>query len=98
MAKFKAYELVGRKAYAGRKILKTRFVDTEDKSRFVAKQYNNTGATNEFFARATTMTTGRLVDALACQHRHSRMTLDVCRAFLCSIEDETVLVEPGGLR
>ena len=89
MAKFKAYEAVDRKDYAGHKILKTRFVDTEEKSRFVAKEYN-TGATDEFFAQATTMTTGRLVDAMACKHRHSRMILDVHRAFLHLPEDETV--------
>ena len=73
--------------------MKTRFVDTDEKSRFVAKEYN-TGATDEFFAQATTMTTGRMVDALACKRRHSRMILDVHRAFLHLIEDETVLVEP----
>ena len=61
MAKFAAYVPVDRKAYAGYKILKTRFVDTDEKSRFVAKEYN-TGATDEFFAQATN-STGRLVDA-----------------------------------
>ena len=91
MAKLKAYVPVDRKAYAGYKILKTRFVDTDEKSRFVAKEYN-TGATDEFFAQATTMSTGRLVGALACKHRHSRMILDVHRAFLHLTEEETVLV------
>ena len=43
-------------------ILKTRFVDTDEKSRFVAKEYN-TGAADEFYAQATAMSTGRLVDA-----------------------------------
>ena len=47
MAKFDSYEAVDRQAYAGHKILKTRFVDTDEKSRFVAKEYN-TGATDEF--------------------------------------------------
>ena len=64
MAKFDAYEAVDQQACAGHKILKTRFVDTDEKSRFVAKEYN-TGATDEFYAQATTMSTGRLVDALA---------------------------------
>ena len=93
MAKFKAYEPVDRRAYAGHKILKTRFVDTDEKSRFVAKEYN-TGATDEFFAQATMMSTGRLVDALACKRWHSRMILDVHWAFLHLTEEETVLVEP----
>ncbi len=67
-------------------------MDAEDKSRLVAKEYN-TGDTDEFFAQATTMPKCRLVDALAYQRRHSRMTLDVRRAVLHLIEGQTVLVE-----
>ncbi len=38
MAKLKAYEAVDRKDYVGHKILKTRFVDTDDESRFLATE------------------------------------------------------------
>ena len=95
MEKFQAFEAVDRKAYSGYKVLQTRFVDTDEKSRFVAKEYN-TFATGEFFAQATTMSTGRLVDAIAAHHRGSRMILDVHRAFLHLPEDEVVVIEPPG--
>ena len=87
MGKFSAYAPVRREDYPNAKFLRTRFVDTEGKSRFVAKEFN-TGATDEFFAQASTMSTGRLVDVLASHRRHSRLVLDVHRAFLHLVEDD----------
>ena len=92
MGKFSAYAPVRREDYPNAKFLRTRFVDTEGKSRFVAKEFN-TGATDEFFAQAS----GRLVDVLASHRRHSRLVLDVHRAFLHLVEDEIVLVDPPAL-
>ncbi len=43
MAKFSACEPIDRKDFAGHRILKTRFVDTNDKSRLVAKEYHTGG-------------------------------------------------------
>ncbi len=81
MERFQAFEAIDRQAYSGHKVLQTRFVDTDEKSRFMAEEHN-AFATDEFFAQTTTMSTGRLVDAIAAYHRGSRMVLDAHRAFL----------------
>ncbi len=93
MAKFGAYEMVDRKDFEGRKVLKTWFVDAENKSRFVVKDFNS-GAMDEPSAKATTMSAGCLVDIPVTQRRHSRLTLGIRRGVLHVIEDEVVLVEP----
>ena len=63
MNKFEAYRPVKHEDYPGVKVMPSGFVDTDEKSRFVAKEYN-TGATGEFFAQSTTMVTGRLIDVM----------------------------------
>ena len=88
-----SFEVVNRDEYAGQKVLATHFVDTEGTSRFVAKEFN-TGATDEFYAKATTMTTNKLIDIIATKRCHARLVMDISRAFLHLEEKETVLVEP----
>ena len=93
LEKFDSFEGVPRDEYNNHKILGTRFVDTDEKSRFVAKEFD-TGPTDQFYAQATTMTTNRLVDVLATKRGHGRLIMDIHRAFLHLVEDELVLVEP----
>jgi len=93
LVELEAFEVVPADKAAGQLVLNTRFVDTKDKSRFVAKEIR-TYATDEFYAPASTPTTGRLVDSWAIKKQLSRLALDVGRAFLHVPEDEIVFAKP----
>ena len=77
----------------GTKLLPTRFVDTEEKSRFVAKEIA-TYATDAFYAPSSTSPTARMIDLAACKLRLLRLVMDVRRAFLILPETEVVYCRP----
>ena len=77
----------------GTKLLPSRFVDTEEKSRFVAKEIA-TSATDAFYSPSSTSPTARMVDLTACKLRLPRLVLDVRRAFLNVPETEIVYCRP----
>lgn len=93
LEKFKAFKPVPAETAVGKKVLPTRFVDTVEKSRFVAKEFN-TYVTDDYYAQATTVTTNKLIDLLAARRRYARLILDVHRAFLHLVEDEEIYVVP----
>ena len=94
LEKFEAYVVIrSSEMPVGARVLPTRFVDTAEKSRFVAKEIA-TYRTDEFFAPSSTAPTSRMIDILACKCGLARLTLDVKRAFLNVPEDEEIYVQP----
>lgn len=79
--KFDVFEVVDSQLAKKYPVLSTRMVDTDEKSRFVAREiaeYRN----NDFYAPSSASATTRMVDIDAFRMGKSRMTLDVARASL----------------
>ena len=74
-------------------MLPIRSVDTAGKSRFAAKE-SKTSSTDEYYAKAETIATNRLIDVVATRRMHSQLRMDIHRAFLHLQQDELVLVDP----
>ena len=91
---FDAFEVVPKLKPNGKTFLSTRFGDTEDKSRFVSREFNGKDGSVEFFAPATTNSTAKFIDFIAAKRGHARMIGDFSRAFLQIEEDEEVYVQP----
>ena len=72
LEKFEAFEVVPRGSFPNAVVLKTRFVDTSEKSRFVAKEFN-TFSTDDFYAQASTVLTSKLIDVIAAARCHARL-------------------------
>ena len=73
--------------------MSTRFVDTEEKSRFVSREFRDGEITDDHFAPGTTSPTQRLVDYLAAKRGHAKLIADFSRAFLHVEEDELIYVK-----
>jgi hypothetical protein len=76
------------------KFLTTRWVDTEEKSRFVSREFKDGDLTDDHFAPGTTSPTHRLVDFMAAKRGHAKLIADFSRAFLHVVEDELIYVKP----
>ena len=70
------------------KFISTRFVHTDDKSRFVSREFRGGEITDDHFAPATTQPTQRLIDFLAAKRHHAKLNADISRAFLHIVEDD----------
>ena len=81
---FDAYEVVPICKAKGKTFLSTRFVDTEDKSRFVSREFNGRDGSVEFFAPAATNSTAKFIDFIAAKRGHARMIGDFSRAFFAN--------------
>ena len=89
---FHAYEAVSEEEAAG-KFLTMRWVDTDEKSRVVVREFASTKR-DDLFAAASTPTTHLVVDMLCCIFLWSRAIGDITRAFLHVFEDELVFARP----
>lgn len=75
----------------------TKWVDTTDKARLVAKEISMY-MSDEFFAPSSTTFTSELVDLAASTFKLSPLCVDVARAFLHCEENEEVYMKPQDIR
>ena len=90
---FGAFTEIGAEHTKGKKFLTMRWVDTEEKSRLVVREFASEKR-DDLFAAASTHTTHLLVDLIAAVFLFSRAIGDIARAFLHVPEDEEVYSRP----
>ena len=76
------------------KFISARFVDAEEKSRFVSREFRGGEVANDHYAPGATQPTQRFVDYVAAKRGHARLSAGFSGAFLHVIEDELIYVDP----